>query len=346
MALELETFFELFFHNINKIYKSYENNITSTLHIKLCNTEAIIYKNLISDIIMNIYNELNKNNCENDACIFHNKIVNDTNHEINNLKMSSYFLNNIKIVNRFNEKSKDIIIKLLEVILLDDFVKDNNLIRTSLYFNKLLIDILIKWKKSINNEYDNDINNFNNIEVNTIKFTQYDTLSIIIHQLNNLNFDIKLKLFDFFEKLIIKYNKQDKIKNKLKEIKSKETKLKETELKEIKPKEIKLKETELKETELKETKPKPKPIVKKKKKPIASTIKKLVWNTNIGEEKGKSKCMCCKSTDISQMSFHCGHIIAEANGGKTIVSNLKPICQNCNSSMGITNMEDFMNSLK
>jgi ribosomal protein S27E len=53
--------------------------------------------------------------------------------------------------------------------------------------------------------------------------------------------------------------------------------------------------------------------------------------------------MCCKSTDISQMSFHCGHIIAEAKGGKTIVSNLKPIC---NSSMGTTNMKDFMNSLK
>ena len=85
---------------------------------------------------------------------------------------------------------------------------------------------------------------------------------------------------------------------------------------------------------------------KKKKKTISSTIKKLVWNTNIGEDIGKSKCMCCKSTDITQMSFHCGHIVAESNGGETIVSNLKPICQNCNSSMGIKNMEEFMKSLK
>lgn len=85
---------------------------------------------------------------------------------------------------------------------------------------------------------------------------------------------------------------------------------------------------------------------KKKKKPIAATIKRLVWNTNIGEDIGKSKCMCCNSTDITQMSFNCGHIIAEANGGDTIVSNLKPICQNCNSSMGTKNMEDFMKSLK
>ena len=85
---------------------------------------------------------------------------------------------------------------------------------------------------------------------------------------------------------------------------------------------------------------------KKKKKPISSTIKKLVWNTNIGEEKGKSKCLCCKSTEITQMSFHCGHIIAESNGGETTVSNLKPICQNCNSSMGAKNMNEFMKSLK
>ena len=68
---------------------------------------------------------------------------------------------------------------------------------------------------------------------------------------------------------------------------------------------------------------------KKKKKPISATVKKLVWNINIGEEIGKSKCMCCNSTDITQISFNCGHIIAEANGGETIVSNLKPICQNC-----------------
>ena len=85
---------------------------------------------------------------------------------------------------------------------------------------------------------------------------------------------------------------------------------------------------------------------KKKKKPIPATIKRLVWNTNIGEMIGKSKCLCCKSTDITQMSFNCGHIVAEANGGDTIVSNLKPICQNCNSSMGTKNMGDFMKSLK
>jgi 5-methylcytosine-specific restriction endonuclease McrA len=85
---------------------------------------------------------------------------------------------------------------------------------------------------------------------------------------------------------------------------------------------------------------------KKKKKPISATIKRLVWNTNIGEQIGKAKCMCCNVTDMTQMSFNCGHIIAESNGGETIVSNLKPICQNCNSSMGTKNMEEFIKTLK
>ena len=84
----------------------------------------------------------------------------------------------------------------------------------------------------------------------------------------------------------------------------------------------------------------------KPKKKISATLKRLVWNTNIGEEIGKTKCLCCKSTDITQMSFHCGHVVAEANGGDLIVSNLKPICQNCNSSMGTKNMNDFMDTFK
>jgi len=83
----------------------------------------------------------------------------------------------------------------------------------------------------------------------------------------------------------------------------------------------------------------------KKKTPISAAIKKLVWNKHIGEEIGKSKCLCCKSSYITQLSFHCGHIVAESKGGATIVSNLMPICQNCNSSMGTKNMNDFMKTL-
>ncbi len=79
-----------------------------------------------------------------------------------------------------------------------------------------------------------------------------------------------------------------------------------------------------------------------KKKSISKSLRMEVWKTYIGMEKGMSKCLCCKSKDIYQMDFHCGHIIAEAKGGETNLSNLKPICKNCNLSMGTINMNEFM----
>lgn len=80
----------------------------------------------------------------------------------------------------------------------------------------------------------------------------------------------------------------------------------------------------------------------KRKQPIPATVKRLVWNTYIGECIGKSKCYCCRVSDITQLSFHCGHVVSEKNGGKITVENLRPICQNCNSSMRTTNMNEFI----
>ena len=98
---------------------------------------------------------------------------------------------------------------------------------------------------------------------------------------------------------------------------------------------------------IKSQKPKQEPIlIKKKKATISAALKRKVWNTHIGEEIGKFKCLCCNDTDISQLSFHCGHIIAEANGGETTIANLKPICPHCNSSMGRKNMNEFIQTLK
>jgi 5-methylcytosine-specific restriction endonuclease McrA len=81
-----------------------------------------------------------------------------------------------------------------------------------------------------------------------------------------------------------------------------------------------------------------------KKKQIPKKIRQLVWNEYIGEEKGVDVCFCCRHEKISQMNFQCGHVISEANGGKTNVENLRPICQLCNTSMGKVNMNVFINA--
>jgi hypothetical protein len=79
-----------------------------------------------------------------------------------------------------------------------------------------------------------------------------------------------------------------------------------------------------------------------KKKSIPLSLKALVWNKYIGEEKGTGYCQCCRKNIIKQISFHCGHIISERNGGSTTLNNLIPLCQTCNLSMGKQNMNDFV----
>lgn len=80
----------------------------------------------------------------------------------------------------------------------------------------------------------------------------------------------------------------------------------------------------------------------KKKKPPQS-LKQAVWNKYVPEDIGRIKCLCCNSNYITPFTFHCGHIIAESKGGKTNIDNLRPICSNCNSSMGTKNMNEFKN---
>jgi 5-methylcytosine-specific restriction endonuclease McrA len=78
-----------------------------------------------------------------------------------------------------------------------------------------------------------------------------------------------------------------------------------------------------------------------KKKSIPKSLKKKVWDKWIGPNIGRTKCICCKHEEIRQIEFHCGHIIAEVNGGETNVDNLRPICAQCNLSMGSMSMDEF-----
>lgn len=78
-----------------------------------------------------------------------------------------------------------------------------------------------------------------------------------------------------------------------------------------------------------------------KKKTIPKVVKTLAWEKWVGEDVAKTKCLCCGVTEIKLSSFHCGHVISEANGGSTTVDNLRPICSACNLSMGKENFNEF-----
>lgn len=75
---------------------------------------------------------------------------------------------------------------------------------------------------------------------------------------------------------------------------------------------------------------------------VRQSIRRLVWNTHVGSERGTTPCHCCGTTIISPFNFECGHIVARAKGGQDSVDNLRPICGLCNRSMATMNMYEFM----
>lgn len=80
---------------------------------------------------------------------------------------------------------------------------------------------------------------------------------------------------------------------------------------------------------------------KKGKDKIPATLRNVVWNNHAGSNT-TSYCYCCGVEQISKANFAVGHITSEATGGLVTASNLRPVCTLCNSSMGKTNMHQFM----
>lgn len=84
--------------------------------------------------------------------------------------------------------------------------------------------------------------------------------------------------------------------------------------------------------------PTPKPVRVK----LPQAVRVDVWNTYIGEDIAKHKCLCCKKSTIVQTNFECGHVVSVTNGGTNGIDNLRPICAKCNKSMGTKNMVSYV----
>jgi len=74
---------------------------------------------------------------------------------------------------------------------------------------------------------------------------------------------------------------------------------------------------------------------------IPKTVRNACWDKYIGTDYF-GKCYCCKNSSITVFNFACGHVISDNNGGDAVLTNLRPICVSCNSSMGTQNMHAFM----
>jgi len=74
---------------------------------------------------------------------------------------------------------------------------------------------------------------------------------------------------------------------------------------------------------------------------IPKKVREQVWVQSFGEVY-KSKCstVWCSNT-ITVHDFHCGHKVAETNGGTLSLDNLIPICARCNLSMATKSFEEW-----
>lgn len=79
---------------------------------------------------------------------------------------------------------------------------------------------------------------------------------------------------------------------------------------------------------------------KPKKAKIGKEIREHIWEKYIGD-KAKADCPVCQKRIIRSTDFSAGHIVAESCGGATDVTNLVPICCNCNSRMYTENLYDY-----
>jgi hypothetical protein len=77
---------------------------------------------------------------------------------------------------------------------------------------------------------------------------------------------------------------------------------------------------------------------------IKKATRREVWNKYFsGCLEGKCY-SCCR--DIDYDTFECGHVKAVFFGGATSVSNMEPICGQCNREMGVKNLYDYKRELE
>jgi 5-methylcytosine-specific restriction endonuclease McrA len=79
---------------------------------------------------------------------------------------------------------------------------------------------------------------------------------------------------------------------------------------------------------------------KLKKMKITLAMREQIWKKYVGRT---TDCACpvCQTRVISMIDFSAGHITAEVLGGATDITNLVPICGNCNSRMSTENLFEY-----
>jgi 5-methylcytosine-specific restriction endonuclease McrA len=71
------------------------------------------------------------------------------------------------------------------------------------------------------------------------------------------------------------------------------------------------------------------------------SLRRAVWEQQFGKHySGKCVVEWC-SADINVWNFHSAHVVARSLGGTNELSNLVPMCAECNSSMGTASLKEW-----
>ena len=89
--------------------------------------------------------------------------------------------------------------------------------------------------------------------------------------------------------------------------------------------------------------PKKSTVKTKTRKSVPKALRMKLWTNTFGETFNGS-CYVCNTT-LNITNFEAGHIVAQSNGGKTTIDNLKVVCKLCNKSCGSDNLNDFKTNM-
>lgn len=76
---------------------------------------------------------------------------------------------------------------------------------------------------------------------------------------------------------------------------------------------------------------------------VTPAMRARLWAHWIGQYVDEAKCPLCDET-IKRTSpcWHASHVVAAANGGETVLENLRVLCAKCNLSMHDEHMRDYV----
>ena len=299
------------------------------------------FKNTINTKIMKISAENNLSNFGNFQNIWNAIGVN-----AQDFPLSKFLLSMLPDLDFYPQIIKQLIMDYSRIFNDDDYKLNYNddVEIIVLYFGKLLVKVLYYF----NNEpikYLNDINELNKLTrqygIEYHMMGNYNCYhSDIVHKIIKPNKENIKPIIEYLEQQCKNIELIEKLQAKMDVKLELPIEIPKAEIpKAIKPKEIKPKEP-------KAPKEKNDDIKTDKSKKIPSAVRKIVWNTYIGKDNTTGKCLVCSSEDISHTNFECGHVKSRVNGGDVTVDNLRPICGNCNKSIGGNDMDEFMDKYK